>query len=262
MLSTIETDAVFRICSELLGVRTQAHLHRCIDESMRGLLPYDGFVCGLGRFLPTGIQPRMILSEKFPVSYLNAITSGDCLRPQTLEFWLRTRKPVAFNFDDDSGSGVSLTMRQAARQYHLYHLLCHGQMDSDRQHLSYVVFNRNEERVDGRDRTIIAHLMPQLHASLVRISELCEDPDESGQGRLYLLAANTSSREMSLRHRQVLYLLGIGKTNWEIAQILDTSVNNVKYHVKRLNTSFGTSCRVALTTAASRRGILPSCWPT
>lgn len=184
------------------------------------------------------------------------------MRSKTLEFWLRKRKPIVFNFAEDTDVGISSAMRQAARQYRFFSLFCHGQMDADRQHISYVVFNRNTVSVGERDCTIIAHLMPQLHASLVRLSEHGEDAEERGQWALRSRAAHTDACTLSLRQKQVLYLLGIGKTNWEIGKILDTSIDNVKYHVKRLNATFGTSCRVTLTTTASRRGILPGHWPT
>ncbi|HEY8101093.1 MAG TPA: helix-turn-helix transcriptional regulator [Burkholderiaceae bacterium] len=46
--------------------------------------------------------------------------------------------------------------------------------------------------------------------------------------------AGVKAVALSERHRQILYLLQEGKTNPEIAAILQLSRKNVKYHIERL----------------------------
>lgn len=255
-LTPEQRDAVFDICSELLWARSDRYLHACLNGPLRRLLGYESFVYGFGRASGDELKPLMLISHDFPQRYLDSITQHGRMKPQTLQLWHHLRQPLAMSFDDEMVARLPATMGRAVRNFGFHNLLCHGQVDLDARHMSYITFNGIPNPITLLQRTIAAHVMPHLHASILRIFQDMPQPV-----RTAAMMQDAQVIELSERQQQILYLLALGKTNWEISQILKTSVDNVKYHLKRLNAMFDTSSRAAIVAEASRLGSMPKVWP-
>jgi DNA-binding CsgD family transcriptional regulator len=68
-------------------------------------------------------------------------------------------------------------------------------------------------------------LTPHLHFALARVLATVDD---------YHGSLSKSKKALSERQREILHWLHEGKTNWEIAKILDLSELNVKYHIDQI----------------------------
>lgn len=258
-LSQRDRDGIFEVCAELLKADDQDDLLACATGSLRGLLTHESFACGIGRLDPDGLTPRVIISHQFPDGYLKSISARGRIRPQTFRQWSAERKPMAINFAQETETTLPNSIVQAARRFGFYNMICHGQVDLDQHHMSYVTFNRIPEQVRARHQQIAAHVMPHLHNCLVRIGRtkgagaIPRTPDDKSDASGSTLPGSVTERQMD-----ILQLIALGKTNWEIGQILNTSVDNVKYHIKRLAVTFGANSRTAIIAHAIQRGIIPS----
>lgn len=262
-LSARDRDATLDVCDELLSITSQDQILHCINGRMKSLIGYEGVLGGIGDCEADGLVPSLVLGHDFPEDYLSKITSHGRLRPQTLRFWAQKRQPLALDFSGGSGSKVTRRAAHDANRFGFFNMLCHGQVHPGGKQMTYVTFTRIEGTITERQKRIVSLTMPHLHNALVRaasetssIFKMQRSPDLS-----WADLDDVTNMPLDLRKKQILYLIGLGKTNWEIGQILGTSENNVKNHLKRLNAIFETCSRSAAVTEAIRRGAMPDDWP-
>ena len=87
------------------------------------------------------------------------------------------------------------------------------------------------EKLSCRHIALLELIVPHLHQALIRILRKNKKKDISQESNIAL--------PLSLREKEVLNWLKLGKTNWEISVILKISERTVKFHVhnimKKLN---------------------------
>jgi DNA-binding CsgD family transcriptional regulator len=263
LLSDQERDATFGICEQLLSARSEKQIATCVFGPLRELIEFKGAFGCFAKCSPDGLAPSVVFVRDFPELYLSKISSHGRIRPQTLQFWAKERKPLALNFNQSDNVPVSDRVKSSANRYGFYNMLCHGQVDPTGTHISYVALTQIDGTVGKKQQEIISFIMPHLHNAL----QLAANEQTSAMLRSSKLdltwADNDEDIDFSigLRRKQVLYLISLGKTNWEISQVLATSVDNVKYHVKRINEVFDTNSRSAAVAKAIRCGAVPEDWP-
>jgi DNA-binding CsgD family transcriptional regulator len=69
-------------------------------------------------------------------------------------------------------------------------------------------------------------------------------------------AGTSAPPRVTPRESQVLRWIAVGKTDWEIGQILDISAKTVNYHVEKAKRKFGVATRIQAVMAALRLGML------
>ena len=283
-LTSWHRDEIFDVCSELLVADNRAALHACIAGRLQDLLGFRSCIIGFGDDLKDGIVPRVVVSHEFPLQYLEHISTDGVIRPFTYNSWRLHRMPLSVSFDEEMLKRLPAKVSTTVRHFGCSELLFHGQSQPSGQLTSYAAFNQVEGGVRDIHCRIIAHVMPHLHACLLKIgtepfgatplpckalkgpAEPCKSgavvqADESTGPVAQFHNQRPDKDFLSERRKQILYLLGLGKTNWEISKILCTSVDNVKYHIKHLNMQFDTNSRTALVAEVGRRRLLPKAWP-
>jgi LuxR family quorum sensing-dependent transcriptional regulator len=68
--------------------------------------------------------------------------------------------------------------------------------------------------------------------------------------------ASLSITALSAREREVLYWIGEGKSDWEIARIMSLAPKTVNGHAERAKRKFGVANRMQLVRVALRLGLL------
>lgn len=61
---------------------------------------------------------------------------------------------------------------------------------------------------------------------------------------------------LSIRELEIVKLCALGKTAWEIGQILNVAERTVNYHIKNLITKFNACNKMSAVIAASKAGYL------
>lgn len=84
------------------------------------------------------------------------------------------------------------------------------------------------------DRVLSESELHKLTHILAAGAEFAALAIQSGNIKPYVHKAAYSRASLSDRQRQILYLIHKGKTNREIAEILQTTRKTVKYHIERI----------------------------
>jgi DNA-binding CsgD family transcriptional regulator len=90
---------------------------------------------------------------------------------------------------------------------------------------SFFILSRMPGEVGPQHAFLMKLLTPHLHFALARVLATVEN---------YQGALCKSKKALSVRQREILHWLHEGKTNWEIAKILELSELNVKYHINQI----------------------------
>jgi len=245
-LLTFEQHLQFMDLIEFLAtVKTPDAFMSGLRNAMSDLLPYETIICGIARMMKTGLKPDYMLQLNFPKAYLDMIRGNtDVMESYAFQAWRTTRIRIAINFDEPNRQWPA-DMFQVAWDLDFRNLLCHGQVDIEGNFTSYFSFHRISERVGPKHCYVLRSVAPHLHVTLMRLRE----QHESAQPEIAIRAPIES--DLTAFQMEILYWLQRGKTNWEISSILGTSVNNIKYHLKKINTKLRVTNRVeaALKTA-------------
>jgi transcriptional regulator EpsA len=223
-----QTTSDSRIMAVLVGcmtVQTAADLARVIEGPFRDILPHQAMVCGIGGISPQGSHLRKLLNLNYPLEYFEPLRDEDGrVDSPLMKRWRETQEPQLFQ----SGRDDALFPADWVRQFNKYELrntIAHGVMDVGGVFSSFFIFSRLPGEVGEEQSFLMKLLTPHLHLALGRILSTVDD---------YQGALGKSRKALSERQREILHWLHEGKTNWEIARILNLSELNVKYHVDQI----------------------------
>ena len=232
-LSSTDRNRVVDVCHAFLEADGLFALERCLAHQAKSILGYESVVGGLGLCDPEGISPRLMVNHRFSKEYLAEVgMGGGRMRPRLFQKWSTSPGPLSVDFEQSGEETVNEAARAAARKHGFRNMICHGQYSPDEAHLTYIAFMSFPGKIEARTETMVALIVPHIHAAMLRISrdrafEPCSSDYEAADPSKPTDVSSCVG-SLSLRKRQILYLLSLGKTNWEISQVLSTSVDNVK----------------------------------
>ena len=238
-LSSKELHRYHRVVTSSVEVRSHFDVLAWLQGDMQRYLPHDILIAAWGNFQQGNIHHDI-------VSPLAGVRSQNS-NPQTItplllalfERWTEFRKkPFALNagqsgfLRDDKGLknvvGAALQKMRCA--------MVHGIVDERGSHdCLYVTFS-SKENFGEPERGAMAVVLPYIDSALRQVTHL----PHQNNGRLGNGNGNGTENAMSqeynltLREVEVLHWVSMGKTNPEIASILDISSFTVKNHMQRL----------------------------
>jgi len=215
--------AFFDVINSSLAVNTPEEFCAWMRGDLQKIFPHGMMACGIGLIENIGGRIQKLISCNFPNEYIKTLQQpGGLISSPIVAEWIRTRHPVLF---EASVQHVKSPWLENFKRFGLENMAAHGQCDMRSRTTSYFVFSRIPGRLTPRHAELLEMLVPHLHVALTRA--LDGPKDESP-------AANTMMPVLSEREHEILQWLGSGKTNWEIAQVLQISENTVKNHVQRI----------------------------
>jgi DNA-binding CsgD family transcriptional regulator len=140
------------------------------------------------------------------------------------------------------------------REYYLpsplEHFLDLG-LSAQRTHLRSLLFLRARDAADfsDRDRAVLELLRPHLRAREAR-AELQLRAREDASGSAVIGRERVTASTLTAREREILRLVGLGRTNAEIAAELWITPATVKKHLENVYDKLGVAGRAAAATAA------------
>jgi LuxR family transcriptional regulator, quorum-sensing system regulator CviR len=138
--------------------------------------------------------------------------------------WRETLEPQWFQSGRDDHQVPAEWLRLFNR-FDLRNTIAHGVLDLGGLFSSFFIFSRMPGEIGQEHAFLMKLLTPHLHFALVRVLATVDDyPGSPGKNR----------KALSERQREILHWLQEGKTNWEIAKILDLTELNVKYHIDQI----------------------------
>jgi transcriptional regulator EpsA len=226
-LSPREMDALLYAIDGSLKVQRRFQFFLWSQGGLQGLVPHETLICAWGP-----IDSNRFKYEVFTRAILDdGLVGGladplDGLLPRLIAEWQRRgRRPCVYAGGEDDDCPPDLRAELTQRGFDK--VVAHGPREMKGDTGSFFVFLNGSHEPGPRDAYFMELMMPHLHMTLHRMAE-----GEGGEGGVACEIA--IDNVLSGREVQVLQWVRDGKTNQEIAQILDISPLTVKNHVQKI----------------------------
>ena len=231
-----------------IHVKTAEEFIKLCRGPLHDLFAYRMLLAGAGYARGQSIVVHHAIGINYPKSYLGRLNKEPVLAGPILTRWMTTRVPQLFDTDYPPYP-VSARWLQAVRKNDIHHIAGHGVRDVAGPGASYFTFSGFEENLTNRHRYLLELIVPFLHQALSRI------------GNSTRTKSNTRGRpeqvHLTAREREILNWITQGKTNPEIAQILDRSEQTVKNQVSGILGKLGVENRGQAISVALHHGWVP-----
>ena len=243
----IDREGVMAIIERSIEVGNAAEFEDLMDNEVSRLIPHEMMVCGFGGVSSKGGYVHNVLQKNYPMQYFEELVQPDGrVDSPLMDQWRATQLPVMFQAGRDDAA-FSAHWVQIFKRYNLRNTIGHGMLDMQGSMGSSIVFTRIPGEVNEHHCYLLKLITPHLHLALVRalttLTDLCHYA-----GSIHSL--------LSQRQLQILQWLHEGKTNWEIARILQLSEKNVAYHVQQIFHKLDVSNRTQAVACAVGLGLL------
>lgn len=239
MFTNRRSDDVRSVVHAIRRATTLDELMIILSTKFRRLLPHRMAAFGL---LQTDIlRVKNVINIDFPRGYIDQVIDERLiLISPVAKSWSRSQSPQFFNSDDIRGQ-ASRRYIDAFERFDVQNIASHGVKDLASNVASYFAFGRLHAPDRDRVLKLLALVVPHLHLTFsemlprnaIRVRDLPANvtdlPNTAG-------GAPRRPRFPSLtaREREILKWLYYGKSNSEIAAILNVSTFTVKNHVQNI----------------------------
>jgi transcriptional regulator EpsA len=131
----------------------------------------------------------------------------------------------------------------------LHGFIAHGMSGQDGRIDSFFCFSKLNRAPDSEHACLLQWLTPYLHAAFIRTRH-------NGIPRGTKNRLSSNSPAITERELEILHWVNLGKTNWEIAKILDISPLTVKNHVQNIFRKLNVQTRLHAAMKANEFGLL------
>lgn len=235
---------------ESAEVRDEAGLTRLVNGKLRDVLPHEMLVCGIGGVSPQGNFVRKFLQFNCPFEcyeyYTEMLNSDGRVNSPLIQKWRDSQEPVYFQSGRDDEQ-FPVEWVQLFNKYKMRNIIGHGVVDLTGAQSSYFIFSRLEGEVGQEHAFLLKILTPHLHLALSRAIAGVQE---------FQAFVGKTGKPLSERQSEILYWMHEGKTNWEIAKILNLTELNVKYHIDQIFSKLDVRSRVNAVAKAHELGLV------
>ncbi len=236
-LSAKEMHRYHQVVTHSMDIRSHFDLLVWLQGDLQRYVPHDIWIAAWGDFQAGDIQ-HDIISPLAGVrsSRADAAAIAPLLRG-LFRRWLQfDKQPYALKAGDE---GFALD-RFATRDHignalqRMRWVMVHGIVDERGSHdCLYAAFSATT-RLGNTERSAMASVLPYVDTALRQITHLPPQNAESSGPIIAKLTLPTEKHGLSEREAEILQWVAMGKTNGEIASILDISAFTVKNHMQRV----------------------------
>ncbi|MEW5756031.1 MAG: LuxR C-terminal-related transcriptional regulator [Pseudomonadota bacterium] len=223
-----------KIAAGANSIKTQQEFAHWVGCHLRQLLTHETFVCGEIQFGHAGLRMRPLLRYSHELGpsepCLWGVESRIMLTLATR--WARSGTPQ-FLLESPTAPAGPRPADTAPSQLALP-LVLHGMHDIGGRGASFFALCGIEADARASCSKILQLIGPHLHAALISLLRHQRHTRQASKTSTTTPVELNPGRHLSDREREVLNWLKEGKTNWEIAQILDISEKTVKNHVQKV----------------------------
>ena len=217
-------------------INTQDALIAWVRQPLRAFIPHQCTVLGFGRIHYDGYAvDRVLCVDVGPSFTADLKTPSGEMQCNALARWIKTRQPQIIGRLDAINDAIDTKWQNSLRRHSIKNGIVDGIVDFQTSRMAFAfllnVANITEHLKD-LTRGACTHY---LHDAWQRISE----------SEIHA-RPSCAQHPLSPAEQQVLTLLRLGKTNWEIGHILGKSELTVKTQLRRLYIKTGTSNRTQL----------------
>lgn len=242
----VDPSLLMNIIVRSTAINDSQALLALLNNEVQKVLHQDVMVCGVGGVSPKGSYAHKVLHHSYPPAYFEDLVSSEGrVDSPLMQRWRQVQEPVLFQSGRDDAQFPAEWIR-IFNKYQLRNTIAHGVLDVQRTLASYFIFSRMPGDVGPREVFVMKMITPHLHLALVRALTTVQEFS-------HLTAPNEA---LSDRQKQILRWINEGKTNWEIAQILEMTEKNVKYHIEQIFSKLQVRNRTQAVAKAMLLGLL------
>lgn len=254
-LTPDQTSVFLEVIDASLRITRREQFFSWLQGSCQYLFPHEVLICGV----QTGNEQEFNFERFVSTRYLtdqnvSDATQDDGVVGRVIGSWRRTRRPTLLADGMSPGDFgiyvVPFAERPGALQeIELCNIAAHGQGNRDGGVSTFFCFSRIPGQLTANHAYLLELLVPHLHAVLIRM--VC---NSGMQGEL----AESGIGQITSREREILQWVHNGKTNGEIASILEISPHTVKNHVQNILRKLNVQNRSHAVLRASQLGLVKS----
>ena len=218
--------------ASLAAVNNEESLRGWVRYQLRPVFPHQCCVLSIAMPGENGMESRLV-GVDFPAAALRSILSaGGGIDTPVVRRWLQQRTPQRFDADRPWEGTCGIWLGKF-RHFGMRNTVAHGDYDATGGCTCYFSF-LNVPDINAPE---LAPALLALQQPLAGVLRRLLRPAE---------ATRTDPIPLTEREQQIGYWVAQGKSNWEIATILDISENTTKTHVANLLCKLGLASRAAL----------------
>jgi len=255
MLTPSQSEIFTEIITASLRITQRKHLFAWLQGSFQSLLGHEIMVCGIrAADSETYYFDSYSSTRYFTQEHLDQATlAGKGIISRVMTAWKNAESPILIAPHLSEGNfgeyAVPFTETAASlRSAELINIVAHGMSDNDGNLASFFSFSRVSEEVNPNHAYMLEFLVPHLHCALSRVMSNSINPASVMPTKI--------SRAITGRESEILKWVHLGKTNWEIASILDISPLTVKNHVQNILRKLDVQNRSQAAIKATRLGLV------
>jgi transcriptional regulator EpsA len=219
------------------------------QSSLQSLLPHEILICGVEDGSRQGMtMHRFSASRYFREEHFHAIADTlKGLRPRVSAATEGSRQAVVFS-PQESVRAADAELAALVRDNEMKNLAAHLVTGASGKIEALYGFARIPVPLDARLGHIVELLIPHVHNAFLRVLATEREIASAGSQR--------SGRLVTPRQEQILGLIKEGKTNVEIARLLDCSPWTIKNHIQAILRRLDSNTRTHAISRAMSLGIL------
>ena len=238
-----DRDRLLGVIHRSNSIRRHVDFFAWLQLEVRHFLPHDVLIAAWGDFASDKISYD--IASCLPGICTQTVNGGGIIDPivrALYEKWIK-HGMLSYglqNYDFSNIPGATLVDAATfAQMRSMRSIVVHG--ISDKRHsydCLYIFMDRSG--ILTHDKRVLQLLIPQIDAALRRVA--CLPKPGEGVGKLVEEVANLQE-SISVPEGEIMFWVGLGKTNEEIGLILNISTNTVKNHLKKIYRKLGVSSR-------------------
>jgi transcriptional regulator EpsA len=248
-LSEIDRERFSDAVETSFGVSSRQQFFVWSQSSLQALIPHEILICGIEDGSRQGVaMHRFSASRYFRQEHFDVIadpTTG--LVPKLLASAEAHRSSIVFS-PATGANGTDVDLHALVSANEMKNLAALLVMGTRGRFEAFYAFSRVGAAQDLRLRYMIELLVPHVHNAFLRV--LATEREASGSG------SQRSGRLVTPRQAEILRLIQAGKTNSEIAEVLDCSQWTIKNHVQTILRKLDSNTRSHAISRAMSLGIL------
>ncbi len=232
----------FEVIEESLRVNHKPDLFNFLQHGIQYLIGHNVMIYGLKHFENDQYDFEFFTStlEFTDKHFEKNIQNGNSLIYSSIKKWQENQKTLFVSDDIVANEFPSYSIYQTSSMGDIDNDLkrysVHGFGDSRNDMSSIVFFAHMTAPANALTAYFIDLIMPSLHCALLRVHQ-------NRFSSKSLSNQDAVVKTITKRELEVLEWLNIGKTNWEISEILGISPTTVKNHVQNIIRKLGVENR-------------------
>ena len=269
-LSAEESVLLLDVFEESLRVNKREQFFSWLQGSFQSLIPHEVLICGVSLKNQSQLHFESFISTRYLNDQHVRLVTGyeSSIVNRVIDAWKKDLRPILVSHaleEVDYGPYrvPFLESEESLNQLEIRNIAAHGVSNKDGDVITFFSFSRISGEPNSRHAYILQLLVPQMHHAFLRVMNNISksinkpaEPDQISKRTEKTEKQLISPRVISPREIEVLRWVFLGKTNPEISDILNVSVNTIKNHVHNAISKLGVENRSQAAKSAEIMGLL------